>query len=182
MSFRPMAATAASGALQARLALLLTLHLALRAKTPKAPYLLTWPRVTVTCWSSSRESTAIQTSLTSTGTNGELEAAKKAQRELPADATTAQRTAAQDRVDTAQAAHDRAMAAYNRVSAGLSESAAGQSPIYKAGVAEWMAKAAVTKSIDDYNKAVNKAYGTDGGMTAAGRWREGGVGQHELLL
>ncbi len=103
---------------------------------------------------------------TTGGTARELAAAIKAQSDLPADATAGQRTAAQERVDTAQTAHNRAMAAYNRISAGLSESAVGQSPIYKAGVAEWMAKAAVTKSIDDYNKAVMKAYGTDGGTTA----------------
>ena len=102
---------------------------------------------------------------TTGGTARELAAALKAQTDLPADATTAQREAAQARVNTAQTAHNRAMAAYNRVSEGLSQS--GRSPIYNAGVAEWMAKAAVSKSINDYNEAVMKAYGTDGGMTAA---------------
>ncbi len=104
---------------------------------------------------------------TTGGTARDLAAAIKAQSELPADASAGQRTAAQERVDTAQAAHNRAMAEYNAISAGLSAGAQGQSPIYKAGVAEWMAKAAVSQSIVDYNDAVMKAYGTDGGMAAA---------------
>ena len=106
---------------------------------------------------------------TTGGTARELEAAKKAQRELSADATSAQRTAAQNRVDTAQAAHNKALAAYNQISAGLGATAVGQSPIYKAGVAEWMAKATVTQSIADYNKEVEATYGADGTGGAKGQ-------------
>ena len=51
-------------------------------------------------------------------------------------------------VDTAQKAHDEARAAFTDGAGG---------PIYQAGVAEWMAKAAVTQSVADYDSAVLKA-------------------------
>ena len=51
-------------------------------------------------------------------------------------------------ITRAQEAHNKAMAAFTNVSAG---------PINQAGVAEWMAKAAVTQSVADYNKQVGVA-------------------------
>ena len=54
------------------------------------------------------------------------------------------RTAARN---TARDAHNEALAEFNAASGG---------PIYKAAVAEWDAKAAVTKSISDYNEQVTK--------------------------
>ena len=50
-------------------------------------------------------------------------------------------------VTRAQEAHNKAMDAFNAASGG---------PIYQAGVAEWMAKAAVTQSVADYNTQVGK--------------------------
>ena len=49
--------------------------------------------------------------------------------------------------DAAQEAHNKAVAKFNAASGG---------PIYTAGVAEWMAKAAVTQGIADYNEQVTK--------------------------
>ena len=57
-------------------------------------------------------------------------------------------TSAQNAVTRAQEAHNKAVAKFTDASAG---------PVYQAGVAEWMAKAAVTKSIVDYNAQVLKA-------------------------
>ena len=87
---------------------------------------------------------------TDTGTAGAL---RRAQMELERaeadDATTATRLqtlrgalAVAEQVDTA------ARAEYNAIA---------QGPIYQAAVAEWMAKAAVTNSLADYNAAVMKA-------------------------
>ena len=87
--------------------------------------------------------------LMDTGTAGALAAAQKALSEAIADGTTgAALTPLQDAVDEAQEDHNEAMAKFTDASAG---------PIYQAGVAEWMAKAAVTKSIDTYNMRVNGA-------------------------
>ncbi len=49
--------------------------------------------------------------------------------------------------DDAQEEHNKALAAFNAASGG---------PIYQAGVTEWMAKAAVTQGIADYNEQVGK--------------------------
>ena len=49
--------------------------------------------------------------------------------------------------DDAQTAHNKALAAFNSANTG---------PIHEAGVAEWRAKAAVSKSIADYNEQVGK--------------------------
>ena len=54
---------------------------------------------------------------------------------------------AQEQLDEALEAHSVTVAAYNAIA---------QGPIYQAGVAEWMAKAAVTDSIASYNSAVIK--------------------------
>ena len=83
------------------------------------------------------------------GTARALTAAQK----LLADAIEDGRTGAsltplENAVTRAQEAHDKARAAFTDASAG---------PIYQAGVAEWMAKSVVTKSVSDYNKAVVKA-------------------------
>ena len=87
--------------------------------------------------------------LTSTGTMGALAAARKALNDAIADGTTgAALTPLQEALDDAMEAHDMAMARFTDASAG---------PIYEAGVAEWMAKAAVTKSISDYNMRVTAA-------------------------
>ena len=85
---------------------------------------------------------------TTGGTARALAAAQKALSDGVAAGTTGPAlTVLQDAVTTAQTAHNRAMGAFN---------AASQGPIYQAGVAEWMAKAAVTKSVIDYNAQVVK--------------------------
>ena len=71
--------------------------------------------------------------------------------------------------DDARAANTKALGAYNAASGG---------PIYQAGVAEWMAKAAVTKSVADYNKqvtATNKAKTDLDGMQYS-EWTVTGTG------
>ncbi len=83
---------------------------------------------------------------TTGGTVRALAAANKALSEaiengLPASTITS----LQGAVTRAQEAHNMALARFNSAAGG---------PIYQAGVAEWMAKAAVTKSIADYNKQV----------------------------
>ena len=85
-------------------------------------------------------------------TGGTVRALTAAQKAL-GDATEAGRTGAsltplETAVTRAQEAHDEAWAAFTDAFAG---------PIYQAGVAEWMAKSVVTKSIADYDKAVGKA-------------------------
>ena len=57
-------------------------------------------------------------------------------------------------------ADDKARAALNAISGG---------PIYQAGVAEWMAKSAVTDAADGYNKAVVD------GLRATQRWADDNV-------
>ena len=86
---------------------------------------------------------------TTGGTKRALDAATKAladelKKTTPNQTLVTQLTEARD---DAQTAHDKAVAAFNAVSGG---------PIYQAGVAEWMAKAAVTKSVADYNSQVTK--------------------------
>ena len=74
--------------------------------------------------------------------DAESELAKELAKSNPTPATVTELTKTRD---DAQAAHTKALAAYNAASGG---------PIHQAGVAEWMAKAAVTKSVADYNKQV----------------------------
>ena len=82
-------------------------------------------------------------------TGGTLRALQAAQKLL--DDTDASQTALIDvrtrSLATAQEAHNKALAAFNAASGG---------PIYQAGVTEWMAKAAVSQGIADYNKQVTK--------------------------
>ena len=83
---------------------------------------------------------------TTGGTMRALEAAQKLLDETDASVTglVEARTRARD---AAQEAHNKALARFNAASGG---------PIYQAGVAEWMAKAAVTQGIEDYNEQVTK--------------------------
>ena len=83
---------------------------------------------------------------TTGGTMRELAAAQKLLDETDASLTALvdARTRARD---AAQEAHNKAVAKFNAASGG---------PIYTAGVAEWMAKMAVTQGIDDYNEQVMK--------------------------
>ena len=83
---------------------------------------------------------------TTGGTMRELAAAQKLLDETDSSLTALvdARTRARD---AAQEAHNKAVAKFNAASGG---------PIYTAGVAEWMAKMAVTQGIDDYNEQVMK--------------------------
>ena len=88
------------------------------------------------------------------GTTGGTARALQTAQKMLGDAIEAGQTGAasltplETAVTRAQEAHDKARAAFTDASAG---------PIYQAGVAEWMAKASVTKSIADYDEAVGKA-------------------------
>ena len=83
------------------------------------------------------------------GTAGVLADAQKALNKAIEDGMSgAALTPLQNAVTTAETAHNKAKAAFNDIAGG---------PIYQAGVAEWMAKAAVTKSVADYNTQVGKA-------------------------
>ena len=85
----------------------------------------------------------------STGTAGALAAAQKALSDQIERGTEGSALEPfQEAVTEAQDAHTKARAAFNDIAGG---------PIYQAGVAEWMAKATVTKSIVDYNAQVVKA-------------------------
>ena len=84
----------------------------------------------------------------SKGAKGTLDTAQKKLAMAPASNTDAENKALQDAVDDAQKAYDRAKAAFDAVSAG---------PVYQAGVAEWMAQAAVIDAVDDYNTKVDNA-------------------------
>ncbi|MCY3795445.1 MAG: hypothetical protein OXG51_13885, partial [Gammaproteobacteria bacterium] len=87
--------------------------------------------------------------LESTGTAGALADAQKTLTEaIEGGQSGAALTPLQNAVTSAQEAHDKAKAEFNAIS---------QGPINQAGVAEWMAKAAVTQSIADYNMAVTGA-------------------------
>ena len=82
----------------------------------------------------------------STGTAGALADAQKALTDaIERGLTGTALTPFQNAVTTAQEADDKARAAFNAIA---------QGPINQAGVAEWMAKAAVTQSVTDYNMAV----------------------------
>ena len=85
---------------------------------------------------------------TTGGTARALAAANKALADAiehgePASVIAGRRSA----VERAQEAHNMALARFNSAAGG---------PIYQAGVAEWMAKATVTKSLADYNTQVTK--------------------------
>ncbi len=84
----------------------------------------------------------------STGTAGALHRARTEFEQAEADdATSEVRLEALRRaLTTAQERHDAAKAEYDAVA---------QGPIHRAATAEWMAKAAVTRSIADYNDAVD---------------------------
>ena len=84
----------------------------------------------------------------STGAKGALDKAQKDLAMAPATNTDAQNKTLQDAVDSAQEAYNDAKAAFDAVSAG---------PVYQAGVAEWMAQAAVIDAVDDYNTKVDNA-------------------------
>ncbi|WP_428099648.1 YadA C-terminal domain-containing protein [Candidatus Rariloculus sp.] len=87
--------------------------------------------------------------MTTGGTARALTAAQKALGDaIEAGRTGASLTPLETAVTRAQDAHDKARAAFTDASAG---------PIYQAGVAEWMAKAVVTKSLADFNAAAVKA-------------------------
>ena len=87
--------------------------------------------------------------LTDTGTAGALADAQKALSDAIENGQSgAALTPLQNAVTNAQERHDNAKAAFNAIA---------QGPIYQAGVMEWMAKAAVTQSIDNYNMAVQDA-------------------------
>ena len=86
--------------------------------------------------------------LTSTGAKGVLDAANTAlAMGIAGDnpAMGAALTALQTAVTRAEEAYNKALATFN---------AANMGPINQAGAAEWMAKAAVTKSVADYNMRV----------------------------
>ena len=85
-----------------------------------------------------------------TGTAGASQRARTALERAEADdATTATRLQTlRDALAVAEQADTAARAKYNAIA---------QGPIYQAAVAEWMAKAAVTNSLADYNAAVMKA-------------------------
>ncbi len=83
---------------------------------------------------------------TTGGTLRALEAAQKLLDETDSNLTALVEARARAR-DAAAEAHNKALAAFNAASSG---------PVYQAGVAEWMAKAAVSKGIADYNKQVGE--------------------------
>ena len=86
---------------------------------------------------------------TSGGTARALEVAQKAlTAAIERGETGSQLDFEESEVTRMQEAHDKAKTAFTDASAG---------PIYQAGVAEWMAKAVVTQSVEDYNDAVRKA-------------------------
>ena len=84
---------------------------------------------------------------TSGGTSRALAAAQKNLREAIEDGLPASEINRRQNVVTqAQETHNMALARFNSAAGG---------PVYQAGVAEWMAKAAVTKSLGDYNTQVD---------------------------
>ena len=83
---------------------------------------------------------------TTGGTLRDLQAAQKLLDETDASLTALVEARTRAR-DAAQEEHNKRLNAFN---------AASKGPIYTAGVAEWMAKAAVTQSIEDYNTQVDK--------------------------
>ena len=93
------------------------------------------------------------------GSAGELQQARTALERAEADDTTTatQLETLREALADAQEADAAARSEYNAVSEG---------PIYQAGVAEWMAKAAVTQSVADYNSAVLKANDAKGVLDA----------------
>ena len=86
-------------------------------------------------------------SLTSSGTAGSVARAREALARAEADETTSTAVIASLRrtLASAQERDTEARAEFNAIA---------QGPIYQAAAAEWMAKAAVTQSVSDYNDAV----------------------------
>ena len=95
----------------------------------------------------------------STGTAGAVKSARKALADADDDASDATLEGLREDIADAEERDGKARAALNTISGG---------PIYQAGLAEWMAKAAVTDAADVYNKAVVKAVGADGTSGARG--------------
>ena len=91
--------------------------------------------------------------VTSTGTAGAVQRARAALEHAEADATssTALLESLRKALTDAQAKHTAAQAEFNAVA---------QGPIYQAAASEWMAKAAVTRSVSEYNAAVQEANST----------------------
>ena len=81
-----------------------------------------------------------------TGTAGDLEDALKALSDAETDASNYDDL--EEEVDDARKADREARAALNAISDG---------PVYQAGIAEWMAKGAVEKAVEDYDEAVGDA-------------------------
>ena len=92
------------------------------------------------------------------GTAGALKRAKEAlaRAEADPDSTDAQLAAARRAVDTAEDIDTRERADFAVVTSGGIEDGAAN-PIYAAAVSEWLAKAAVTKAVANYNTAVTGA-------------------------
>ena len=84
----------------------------------------------------------------SKGAKGALDAARTALAMADADTTEAQLKILQDAVDDALEEYNKQKAEFDAIASG---------PIYEAGVAEWMAKSAVTDAIAAYNTAVGMA-------------------------
>ena len=108
---------------------------------------------------------------TTGGTLRELEAAQKLLDETDSSLTALVEARVRSR-DAAQEAHNKALAAFNAASGG---------PIYTAGVAEWMAKMAVTQGIADYNAQVTK---TNAAQTALNglQYSEWNVGDEAAMF
>ena len=90
------------------------------------------------------------------GIKGRLDAAKKALTDARDDnQPQSELDRLQDVVDDRQEEYDDARAEVNAIGMGQGMSTLG--PVYDAGVAEWMAKSAVTDAIEDYNSKVMAA-------------------------
>ena len=83
-----------------------------------------------------------------TGAAGALAMARTAQAMADANATDAELKALQDAVNDALAEYNKQKAEFDALASG---------PVNQAGVAEWMAKSAVTNAVADYNTAVGMA-------------------------
>ena len=109
-----------------------------------------------------------------TGTAGALQQARTALARAEADDTTfaSRLRTLRGAVTEAQTADTAARAEFNAISRG---------PIHEAGVAEWMAKAAVTKSVADYNSTVTRANRAQGVVDAMNYGSYAALGNSELI-